>query len=155
MGRQEIVNYWDFPSKISRNCHKSLVPKINRHDFIEMFAKLSLRERLVCTADFVGMTLLVFFSPATSTQLFSQSLFSHILCSCLGVFSTTKNACNFWHSKFQQVSTYTFCSWDDILTRKTNCTSLNKLCKCTKTAPKLSTTNSIERISTCAEATIL
>ena len=32
MGRQATVNYWDFPSKISRNSLKSLVPKIARHD---------------------------------------------------------------------------------------------------------------------------
>ena len=31
MGRQDIVNYWHFPSKISRNCHKRLVPKITWH----------------------------------------------------------------------------------------------------------------------------
>ena len=28
MGRQDIANYRDIPSKISRNCHKGLVPKI-------------------------------------------------------------------------------------------------------------------------------
>ena len=28
VGRQDIINYWDFPSKISRDCHKRLVPKI-------------------------------------------------------------------------------------------------------------------------------
>ena len=61
MGRQYIVNYWDFPSKISKNCHKSLVPKINRHDYSEMFIKRSLRDRLVCFADFVGMTQLALF----------------------------------------------------------------------------------------------
>ena len=32
MGRQDIVNYWNFSSKVSRNCHKRLVPKITRHD---------------------------------------------------------------------------------------------------------------------------
>ena len=31
-GRQEIVNYWDFPSKVPRNCYKRLVLKITRHD---------------------------------------------------------------------------------------------------------------------------
>ena len=32
VGRQNIANYWDFPSKISRKCHKGLVSKITRHD---------------------------------------------------------------------------------------------------------------------------
>ena len=59
MGRQDIVNYWDFPSKVSTNCHKRLVPKITRHNYWEMFVKMSLRDRLLCFADFVGMTQLV------------------------------------------------------------------------------------------------
>ena len=58
MGRQDIVNYWDFPSKTSRNCHKRLVPKFTRHDWWEVFVKMSLRDRLICFAVFVGMTLL-------------------------------------------------------------------------------------------------
>ena len=28
--QQDIVNYWDFPSKTSRNCHKMLEPKSTR-----------------------------------------------------------------------------------------------------------------------------
>ena len=58
MGRLDIVNYWDFPSKIFRHCHKRLVPKIVSHDQREMFVKTSLRDRLICFVDFVGMTLL-------------------------------------------------------------------------------------------------
>ena len=83
--------------------------------------------------------------PATTTQLFSQSLSSHPLCSCLEIFSTTNNHCNFWHSKFQQVSTYAFCSWDDIFTQKWNCSSPNNLCRCTESPSTLSTNTSIER----------
>ena len=88
--------------------------------------------------------------PATSrppaapfTRLFSQSPSSHTLCSCLDILSTTNNLCNFWHSKFQQVSTYAFCSWDDKLTQKWNCSSANKLCKCTESPSTLSTNTSI------------
>ena len=82
--------------------------------------------------------------PATTTQLFSQSLSSHTLCSCLEFLSTTNNLCNFWRSKFQQVSTYAFCSWDDIFTEKWNCISPNNLCKCTEFPSTLSTNTSIE-----------
>ena len=82
--------------------------------------------------------------PAASfTQLFSQSLSSHTLCSCLDILSTTNNLCNFWHSKFQQVSTYAFCSWDDIFTQKWNCSSPSNLCKCTESPSTLSTNTSI------------
>ena len=88
--------------------------------------------------------------PATSrppvapfTKLFSQSLSSHTLCSCLDIFSTTNNLCNFWHIKFQQVSTYGFCGWDDIFMQKLNCSSPNNLCKCTESTSTLSTNTSI------------
>ena len=61
MGQKNILNYWEFPTKISRNCHKRLVPKVTRYDYWEMFVKMSLRDRLVCSADFVQMTLLELF----------------------------------------------------------------------------------------------
>ena len=59
MRRQDIVNQWDFLSKISRHCHKRLVRKIVVwHDQREMFVKMSLCDRLDCLLDFVGMILL-------------------------------------------------------------------------------------------------
>ena len=81
---------------------------------------------------------------APFTQLVSQSLSSRTFCSCLEILSTTNNLCIFWHSKLQQVSTHAFCSWDDIFTQKWNCSSPNKLCKCTKSSSTLSTNTSIE-----------
>ena len=60
MRGQDIVNNWDFPSKISRHCHKRLVPKIVvRHVQREMFVKMSVRDRLDCLVYFVEMILLV------------------------------------------------------------------------------------------------
>ena len=82
--------------------------------------------------------------PATTNQLFSQSLSSHTLCSCLEFLSTTNNLCNFWHSNFQQVSNYAFCNWGDIFTQKWNCNFPNNLCKCTESPSTLSTNTSIE-----------
>ena len=83
-------------------------------------------------------------SFATTTQLFSQSMSSHILCSCLEFPFTTNNLCKFWRSKLKQVSTYAFCSWDDIFTQKWNCSFPNNLSKCTESLPTLSTNTSIE-----------
>ena len=80
---------------------------------------------------------------APFTQLFFQSLLSHTLCSRLGILSTTINLCDFWLSKFQLVSTYAFCSWDDIFTQKWNCSSPNNLCKSPKSPSPLSTNHSI------------
>ena len=82
--------------------------------------------------------------PATTTQLFSQSLCSHTLCRCLDILSTTNNPSDFWHSKFQQVSTYAFCSWDDLFTQKWNSSSPKNLSKCTKPSSTLFTNTSIE-----------
>ena len=59
MRGQDIVNTWDFSSKISRHCHKRLVPKIVVwHDQRELFPKMPLRERLVCLVNFIGVILL-------------------------------------------------------------------------------------------------
>ena len=83
--------------------------------------------------------------PATPfTQLFPQRLSSHTLCCCLDILSTTNNLCNFWHSKIQQVSTYAFCSWDEIFTQKWKCSSPINLCKCTESSSTLSTNTSVE-----------
>ena len=78
------------------------------------------------------------------TQLFSRSPSSHTICSCPEIRSTTNNLCNFWHGKFQQVSTYAVCSWDDKFTQKWNCSSPNNLCKCTESPYTLSANASIE-----------
>ena len=81
---------------------------------------------------------------ATTTQLFFQSLSSHTFRSCLEILSTTKNLCDFWRSKLQQVSTYAFRSWDDVFAQKWNCSSPNNLCKWTESSPTLSTNICIE-----------
>ena len=80
----------------------------------------------------------------TITQLFSQNLSYHILCSCLEVLSTTNNHCNFWRSKFQEVSTYVFCSRDDVFPQNWNCSSPKHLCKCTESPSTMSTNSSKE-----------
>ena len=59
-------------------------------------------------------------------------------------FSTTNNLWKFWHSKFQQISTYAFWGWDEIVTQEWNWSCPKILSKCTKTAPTLSTTGFIE-----------
>ena len=110
MGRQNIVIYWDFS-----NWNKKLVPKTAWHYYWEMFVNMSSGYRVVCFADFVGMTLLA--------VLFLLPLPICVLRVCLPIFLPavlnffkTNNLCNFWRCNFQQVSTYAFCSWDDIFT---------------------------------------
>ena len=103
MRGQDIVNNWDFPSKISRHCHKRLVPKIVvRHVQREMIVKMSLRDRLDCLVDFVGRVLLCFFP---SPNCFLRVCFPILFAAVLKFSSTTNNLCDFWHSKLQHVST--------------------------------------------------
>ena len=78
-----MVNNWDFPSKISRHCHKRLVPKIVvRHVQQELFVKMSLRDRLVCLVDFVGMIRLCLLrlpSPNCFLRVCFPTLFAAVL----------------------------------------------------------------------------
>ena len=77
--------------------------------------------------------------PVTTTQIFSQSLFSRTLCRCVEIFSTTNKICIFWHRKFQQVCTHAFYSGEDVFRQKGNCGSPNNLRKCTESRCALST----------------
>ena len=157
MERQHIVNYWDFTSNISRNCHKKVGTEnystlLMRKVCKSVSPQLTDLSCIFCWNDSVRTPF-----PATSlpytysslppsapfTQLFSQSLSPHTPCSCLDILSTTNNLCNFWHSKIQEVSTYAFRSWDDIFTQKWNCSSPNNLCQCTESPSTLSTNTSI------------
>ena len=80
MRGQDIVNNWDFPSKISRHRHKRLVPKnVVGHDQREMFVKMSLRDRLDWLVDFFGMILLCLLrlpSPKCFFRVFFPTLFA-------------------------------------------------------------------------------
>ena len=94
--------------------------------------------------------------PAITTQFFPQTSSLHVLCSCLEFFATTNNPCNFWHKIFQQWSTHTFCSWDNIFAGKWNKNFPNILCKCTETPSMLSTNTITEQVWICSwfEATV-
>ena len=135
LGQQDIVNYWDFPSKTSRNCYKRLIPKITRHDEWKKIVKTSLRDRLICFADFVGMTLLavLFLLPLLTcfVRVCLPTLFAAVFKFVLPL-TTSAKCCA------------AFCSWDDIFTQKWNCSSPNILCKCTESPSTLSTNTSIE-----------
>ena len=109
-----------------------------------MFVKMSLSRPIDLFCSFCWKNSARSFFPATATQVFCQSLSSHILCSCLEDFSTTNYICNFWHRKFQLVSTHAICSWDDAFMQKGNCGSPNSLCKCTNSLPTLSTNACIQ-----------
>ena len=84
MRGQDIVDNWDFPSKISRHCHKRLAPKnVVWHDQREMFVKMSLRDQLDCLVDFVGIILLavlfLFPSPNCFFRVCFPTLFAAVL----------------------------------------------------------------------------
>ena len=116
--RWSIVTYWDFLSKISWNCYKkvgteSSLTWVLRNVSSNVYLRPTALIRRVCWNDTADSP-----SLAITFQLFSQNLSSRTLCSCLEIHSTTNNFCSFWRSKFQQVSTYAFCSWVDKFTQK-------------------------------------
>ena len=115
---------------------------------LDMIIEKSLQKCLFAADWFVLQILLEWLcsqsSFVTTTQLFTQSLSSNTLCRCLEILSTTNNFSKFWHSKFQQVSTYAFCTWDDIFTQKWNCSSPKNLCKCTESPTTLATNTPIK-----------
>ena len=124
-----------------------------------MFVKGSLRERLGCLVNFVGMIILCLLPSVRlrlpSPNCFFQSLLSHTLGSQLERFSTANNLSNLWCSKLQHVSTYAFCRWDDIFTQKWNFSSPNNLSSAPTPLPLCLPTPLLYGISTCLAATIL
>ena len=87
MRGQDIVNNWDFPSKIPRHCHKKLVPKIVvSHNQRELFVKMYLRDRLDCLADFVGMILLAVLFLLPSRNCFFRVCFPTLFAAVLKFF---------------------------------------------------------------------
>ena len=126
--------------------------------------KKSPRERLVCMADSVGMTLLacpptsrtstVLFSIwlhiwvpsvfATTSRLFFQNLFSHVLCSCLEAFIQLTTSAISDRTISKKTSNQFFCSCDDIFTEKWNCGAPYNLRKCTESPSTLWTNASID-----------
>ena len=86
---QGIVYNWDFSFKISRHCHKSLVPKIVvGHDQRERFVKRSLRDRLGCLVDSLGMILLAVLFLLPSPNCFFRVCFPTLFAAVLKDFLT-------------------------------------------------------------------
>ena len=124
-----------------------------------MIEKMSLRDRLDCLVDFVGMILLCLLPsclphasslPPTapfrlqlpSPNSFFRICFSTLFAADLNDFLpliTSPISC----SKLQHVSTYAFCRWDDIFTQTWNCSSPNILCESPKSPSTLSSKPSI------------
>ena len=109
VGRQDIVNNWDFLSWISKNRHKRLVTGIFRLDQWEQIVSLSFREGLVCIAIFFGTTLLACLTSLTAFRFplwppnsFPRVCLPILFAAALDFFSVTKNLC---YSSVQQVTT--------------------------------------------------
>ena len=104
---------------------------------------MSRRDRLICFADFVGKTLLAVLSLLPLPNCFLRVSLPTLFAVVLNLFpalttSAVSSAAN------SQVSTYPFCSCDDIFTQKWNCSPPNNLYKCTESPFTFSTNNSIE-----------
>ena len=117
---------------------------------------MSLHERMDCLVDFVGMIFVCLLPPSRTPtapfclQLPSPNCFFRVrflptlsaadLKDFLPRITSPISVCS---SKLQHVSTYAFCSWDDIFTQKWNCSSPSNLCKSPKSPSTLSTNRSI------------
>ena len=109
-----------------------------------MFVEMSLRDRLICCADFVGMTLLALrillplpncFLKVCLPTLFAAALifFLPLTTSAIsGTASSNKSAC----TRFLAGTIYLRTKW--------NCSSPDNLCKCTESSSTLSTNTSKE-----------
>ena len=96
-----------------RKCHKRFEPKSVRHDQWDMFVKNLFATDMLVLQLFLKWLCLYSFSCYHYPTVFPNFVF-HALCSCLDVFFYRKEPVKFCRSKFQQVGTHAFCSWDDI-----------------------------------------
>ena len=69
---------------------------------------------------------------------------SYAFGSSFEIFLSANNISYLWHCKFQQISTYAFCCWDDIFSQERNGGSPNNLRKSSKTTSSL-TSNTFNR----------
>ena len=118
-----------------------------------MFLKMSLRERLVCLADFVWLTLLAVFFLLPLPNCFLSVCLARLYAALLKFFLTRKkNICissrrtsAFPRATNSNESTpMRFAAAKDIFKQEWNCSSPNILSKCTETAPTLLTNTSAE-----------
>ena len=116
-----------------------------------MFVKISLRDRLVCFADFVGMTLLAcrtlmapFLFLLPLPNCFLSVCLPTLFAAVLKFFLPQTTSASPGTANSNKSAPTHMCSWDDIFTQKWNCSSLNNLCKCTESPPTLSTNTFIE-----------
>ena len=102
------------PFKISITCHKKRVPGIVCRDYCKMFVEMSLRNRLLCFTDLVGMKLLEDhlrpLLPSCFLIVCLPALSVAVLKFCLPLTTSSTSI-----AKFQQVSTHPCCRWDNNL----------------------------------------
>ena len=155
VGQQDIVNYWDFPSKITRNCHKKLVPKSARYEYWKMFVKLSPRDQLICFADFLGMILLAaaFLLPLPNCflRVCLPTLFAAVLKFLLPLTTSSISGAVYCHK-----SAPTRCAAGTIYLRRNENAVLPVICACASNpCPRCQSIPLRNGVSTCLEATIL
>ena len=142
MGRQNIVNYWGFPSRISSNCHRTLIRKFARRDQSEMFVEMS-RERLVCFANCGGMTPLSVLFQLPLLNCFIRNCLQTLFLAVLIIFlPSTISAVS--GAQRTNNSAPTRFALGNVFTQEWNCSFPNKLCKCTDTTLPFSTDTCIE-----------
>ena len=97
---------------------------------------MSFHDRLVCIADFVGLTFVAVLFLRPIPNCFLGVFFPHSLQPSGNFFhhQSINNLGEFWQSKIQQNSTHEFCRWNVIFTQKWQPGSLKNLGKCTESS---------------------
>ena len=142
--QQDIVNYRDFSSKCSRSCYARLLPTYIRHDYWDIFVKVSLSDRLVGFTVLVGMTLLAVFVllPIPNCLLkiclptFFAPVLKYFLTPTVCAFSGTADSNGLAPNRFDADTLPLRNIW--------NSCCPNNFSKCTLSLPTLSTNTSIE-----------
>ena len=81
-----------------------------------MLEEMPTRNQLVCPADFFVVKPFAGYFLRPVSKFFSQSFSSQTVCSSLDISFTAKDLCVFWLSKYDQVNTDIFHSWENTLT---------------------------------------
>ena len=110
-----------------------------------MFVKMSLRDRMICVADFVGMTLLAVLFLLTLPNCFLRVCLPTLFAAVLKFFLPLTTSAISGTANSNKSAPSLFAARTIFFTQKWNCCSPKNSCKCTESSSTLSTNTSIER----------
>ena len=148
MGQPDIVSYCDFPDRFPENATKSWYRKLKSTGSMRHGCKNVPSRPIDLFSSFCwsySAWLLYVFGcfllSAATTQVFSQSLPSHILCRCLETFLLLKTSAISGKTISKKSGPTRFAAGTTYIRKKKKCGPATILFKCTESPAKLSTNN--------------